>query len=417
MNSSLRSSVQFIGLLASLLLAIMVIAPAQAEAQVNGFSSTIELEGFAWSSTVGWISMNCTNTSTCATNGGYDYSVELNGSTGNITGYAWSSNVGWIRFGGLSGFPSSGSNARATGDITGNVNLTGWARACAVYANPNNCSGSLDPDRGGWDGWIALRNPTATGPAYGVTLTSTGATANSYAWGGPIVMGWIDFSPTGADPVGYAELPSDLILGAVNTQLIGPNAAGYDEVEFTFSVSDVPVTAVNVPYVITLDAQSDLTGTFNGNASGVVNVTASFTNVPYGATPLNWTVTVDAPAPGEVNEGGGAAELNEANGTLDIAAPNPTIVVTLPDFVRSGETVEVEVTVDAPYVTTCQIFGAGFSSASQFTTTAGVTYSDTPTSPNAITNSTNIVVQCSVPGASPFSESSAIEVIPTFQEI
>jgi hypothetical protein len=50
------------------------------------------LTGYAWSDTIGWISMNCDNTDSCASN---DYSISI-GSNGTLSGYAWSDNIGWV---------------------------------------------------------------------------------------------------------------------------------------------------------------------------------------------------------------------------------------------------------------------------------------------------------------------------------
>ena len=55
-------------------------------------SSGTPITGYAWSDTIGWISMNCDNTDSCASN---DYSISI-GSNGTLSGYAWSDNVGWV---------------------------------------------------------------------------------------------------------------------------------------------------------------------------------------------------------------------------------------------------------------------------------------------------------------------------------
>src|SRR3990167_5453921 len=49
---------------------------------------------YAWGENIGWISLNCSNTSSCGT---VDYGVS-NDSHGNLTGYAWGENTGWISF-------------------------------------------------------------------------------------------------------------------------------------------------------------------------------------------------------------------------------------------------------------------------------------------------------------------------------
>ncbi len=52
------------------------------------------LAGFAWAENVGWISFSCDNTSSCST---VDYGVTID-EQGNFNGWAWSENVGWIHF-------------------------------------------------------------------------------------------------------------------------------------------------------------------------------------------------------------------------------------------------------------------------------------------------------------------------------
>ena len=150
-------------------------------------SGGYDLDGYAWSNNIGWISMNCktggiAGEDICATS---NYKVSVN-ENGNIFGYAWSNNIGWIRFGGLSGFPTAPGNYGGNAKVNGNI-LDGWARACAGTNSPLNRCGSMgnNPNSGGWDGWISLK-----GTNYGVNLNTP---ANSYAWGSDVV-GWIDMS-------------------------------------------------------------------------------------------------------------------------------------------------------------------------------------------------------------------------------
>jgi len=89
---------------------------------------TKELSGYAWSSNVGWISMNCSNTGTCLTS---KYGVTLDEETGDLTGEAWSSNVGWLQFGGYNttDFPVDSSTQSINANIdTDNGSMNGWAR-------------------------------------------------------------------------------------------------------------------------------------------------------------------------------------------------------------------------------------------------------------------------------------------------
>ena len=182
------------------------------------------LTGYAWSDTVGWISFNCTDDSSCGTS---NYSVKLDPSTGNFSGQAWSSapdtntppqgGVGWISFdravtGNPPGAPyqtgiSSDPIAKVD-TITGSV--TGWARALAgCEVTPGvpvtSCaSTSAGAAAGGWDGWIKLN---------GVTVDPAGK-FSGYAWGGAdttspsgdctpggvCVIGWIKFAASSNIP-------------------------------------------------------------------------------------------------------------------------------------------------------------------------------------------------------------------------
>gem|GEM_PF-4027443 len=56
--------------------------------------SVSSLSGYLWSEEAGYISLNCSNTGSCAT---VSYAVSNDG-TGNLSGYAWSEKLGWISF-------------------------------------------------------------------------------------------------------------------------------------------------------------------------------------------------------------------------------------------------------------------------------------------------------------------------------
>ncbi len=122
---------------------------------------------------IGWISLNCSNTSTC---GAVNYGISV-GANGIISGYAWSENIGWVSANSadLAGCPTTPCEAKLL-----NGSLTGWLKAL---------SGGT-AQSGGWDGWISL-----SGTNYGPTQLSNGKFFG-YAWGSDIV-GWIDFQYAG----------------------------------------------------------------------------------------------------------------------------------------------------------------------------------------------------------------------------
>ncbi len=166
--------------------AIALLSVAIASADVGPFDQPVEMSGYAWSSNVGWISLNCSNDSSCATS---DYKVRIN-TDYTVTGYAWSSNVGWIKFGGLSGMPASGGQAQINNDRD---QMTGWIRACSA-TDAGDCTGGLDPDGGGWDGWISLNCSNNSGCATSNYATTVGVGSfGNYAWGGDVI-GWVSFA-------------------------------------------------------------------------------------------------------------------------------------------------------------------------------------------------------------------------------
>ncbi len=132
----------------------------QAHATSNG---TVPVNGYAWSSNIGWIQFSGKTTANAS------FGVREVLATGVLSGYAWSSNIGWINF--------SGTQISLTTGV-----LSGYAQACAAYANKNLCSGALDPNSGGWDGRIHLSGTALNGSTYKITQNAN-CTWSGYAWG------------------------------------------------------------------------------------------------------------------------------------------------------------------------------------------------------------------------------------------
>jgi len=169
---------------------------------------------WAWSSNVGWISFNSTN---CDPNGNGivddneqragcpsvgtpipNYGISLNPNTGELSGWAWSSSVGWISFnrkiiinsqvvdiGPPPADPDYGDYL-ARIDCNNNIcAVSGWARVYAGFSDPDNWPNG---------GWIHLRGRALSGEEYGVSLDITKDPAEffGYAWA-PDNIGWIKF--------------------------------------------------------------------------------------------------------------------------------------------------------------------------------------------------------------------------------
>lgn len=172
--------------------------------KITSAGASDNVSGYAWNSNVGWISFNATDCDSdsngkvdvaCGSDNAsvniIDYGVNIDSVTRNFSGYAWSSGVGWISF-----------NRSDTGNPPGQPNNSGNG----PIADYNKVSGEVK----GWakilslgdNGWIKLRkfssdvNPPGD---YGVSIA--GGNFSGWAWnanddvippGGGI--GWISFN-------------------------------------------------------------------------------------------------------------------------------------------------------------------------------------------------------------------------------
>lgn len=147
--------------LAALLVTLAVLFMfAARDASAQPSSGTIT--GYAWSETIGWISLD---------GDGYGVSVATDG---DLSGYAWSDNIGWVSANpdDVAGCPSAPCAPHLE-----DGELTGWLRALSGGTSQS----------GDWGGWISL-----SGANYGPTAVG-GGTFSGYAWGSDVV-GWVDFS-------------------------------------------------------------------------------------------------------------------------------------------------------------------------------------------------------------------------------
>lgn len=146
--------------------------------------STDNIAGYAWSSNIGWISLNSANEA-----GAVNYGVTADAS-GALFGYAWSGNLGWLSFNAseLSGCPARVDNPMCAPKIDrASGAFRGFARVCAGTIDGDCASAPRDD---GWDGWISLRGEN---PSYGVSAgVGSPCTMSGWAWGGPVI-GWVNF--------------------------------------------------------------------------------------------------------------------------------------------------------------------------------------------------------------------------------
>jgi len=251
-------------LLAIVVLSVIVAGGASFAARAQ--AATYGLDGWLWSSNIGWISASSSDSGA----GGGPYNVTMDVS-GNLTGYMWSSNIGWIKFGGLSNFPTNGTpygNA-AVNLSTGLV--TGWARALAGCQNDlwngTNCTG------GGPGNANGVTITTTTGGSGTTNLINNGSfeaanTASAYYWGAwPSGSGFYSFeqgnstainnwtvieSPTNPNPsssIDWVNSSGTAEDGSYSLDLIGSNPYnGYGGVQQT--IATVPGHTYSVTFYL-----------------------------------------------------------------------------------------------------------------------------------------------------------------------
>ena len=240
----------------------------------------VPLKGWAWSSTIGWISMTSTNpelsgVTPAGSAYGVSISLPLNSVTppspltGILSGYAWSPNIGWVSF---DPTDITSTNCPAGSGCTPTVNLTtgavsGWARALAG-------SGTM-----GWDGWIELAgtNHATNGSiaTRGVTFSNTTGAFGGYAWGSTNV-GWASFDavtcPGCMVSLTVNNLPSSGIT--VTSSPAGINCSSNAACTAQFPINTkVVLTAASSNYTIGSYWNSngdtcEVTGTVTTNGSG-----------------------------------------------------------------------------------------------------------------------------------------------------
>jgi len=309
----------------------------------------LELNGYAWSSNIGWISLNCRTggvgrTDICATS---NYRVEV-ATNGNISGYGWSPNIGWVRFGGLSGFPTGANTYTNNASVTGtypNLSLRGWARACSsTRSNPNFCGNmNINQGSGGWDGWISLagRTPRST---WGISTQNLGSP--QYAWGSDVV-GWIDMSSR------VTFLSPTTLTGTGCTITTAGQSTCNGRLTWSFS------SEINNPTIVRTSPTSPtlrLTGATGANQTVLLQLGSNTFAARSGNNGSNITTqTLSAICGGNLITTSGACQ------------PRPPVTVTItnltsnPSIVRRGGTSVISWQLSTPPVAgQCALSGPGF---------------------------------------------------------
>lgn len=133
------------------------------------------LTGYIWTENTGWVSLNCSNTSSC---GSVNYGVTNDGS-GNLSGYAYGENVGWISFNCL--------NTSSCGTVSYGVTITS-----------GDFSGYAYGENTGWISFNCLNTSSCGTVSYKTSLASSGGSNNQAT----------SSNSAGGGGGGQAELPS-----------------------------------------------------------------------------------------------------------------------------------------------------------------------------------------------------------------
>lgn len=383
-------------------------------------SESVALEGYIWSGYnseqegIGWISMSCSNTSSCSADGGTDYGVVMD-EDGYLNGYAWSPNVGWLKFGGFnpSEVPTNAGNARVDEDGY----LRGWVRFESGDTVNN----------GGWDGWVRLHDSSAT--AMGVRFNlETGEVieGKEYAWGSDTVAGWLDFSGVVIGAVPTLDGEVDLTVPNINY-----NGSGtLDRENGRYGVMHFPLVLRNIgedgtsegediTWFVTVDdtvrsevADETIQSSEPGPLAAGENLTtrASVNDFIYGV----YEVTA------EVNYDTSITETDYNNNTLSrtftVRPPDPEIQISaVRDIVRTGERATITWDVVATYPMDCEVSGPGVSYS--FDPSVNGTTGTRQTTPR--TNASIYTVTCNEPTTDTTFTSGElrVEVVPRVQEL
>lgn len=306
---------------------------------------SMPITGYAWSSNIGWISFS-----------GAGYGVNEDKTTGALSGYAWASDFGWISF----NWTDGSHPAPAVNFVDGKV--SGWARACSVFADKNTCVGALDANAGGWDGWIALRGTANDSSVYGIVQSPT-CVWSGYAWGSDVV-GAINTSGVAGDSSPYSVTGND--PGTCSGQLVvactGSPASPFVNQQVTYSCTIV--SGGTGPYTYSWSGTDGLTGSTatvfkTYSTAGVKTATVLVTDTSTSKT-ANVTAT-------NIGNGQPSTTINACTSTLTAT----------PSTVNQGQNTSLSWSVSDPLcASSCS--GSGFNTAGALSGTVNATVVPAP---------------------------------------
>ncbi len=228
--------------------------------KISSASASHNINGWAWSSNIGWVSFNCTNDSPPCVNSNYGVNVDL--ITGHFSGYAWSSNVGWISF-----------NEIGAPDYVFNANCA-TAGSCSASNSCTACYNWTDSKVYGWgkiiamgdNGWIKFNDAWANG----VTIDQATNSFLGWAWNAndnESGIGWLSFNCSNDSSCGVSnyKVAADINRPPSVTDMTAPNWSFKDardnndalraKLGWTFSDSDAGQSQYS--YQIIVDDDSD----------------------------------------------------------------------------------------------------------------------------------------------------------------
>jgi hypothetical protein len=228
--------------------------PAEAAALHN-------MNGWAWSGSTGWISVNCEDpkpgfpSGDCAPGNG-NYGLDIDAQA-NLKGWAWSTKAGWICFGvtcdGVAGVPVAGTPSNDHYCTPGHVPCARW------HNNDSNFHGWAyilsETDASGDRGWISLdcsdfdantASPRiCAGTDFNVEFDEVSGDIYGFGWNGNGDLtgtGWIQFACGFPRPCG--GLDWGVTTGWVNT-----NWDTLDDQEGIYSPPPIPGTGAHLTTV------------------------------------------------------------------------------------------------------------------------------------------------------------------------